>query len=279
VTDEQWAILEPLIPAIREDAAYWVHSRRAIVNAILYVLRSGCPWRRLSQEFPAWQTVYHYFRRWRREGIWDQILATLRMQMRTRQGRDRCRHQQAPSTANPSKLVPFEVPQKAQTSEKKIWGRKRHALVDTQGHLLAVKVTSAEASDLEGGRALLLPLKGLFPRMKLVWGDSHYAGSMITWAKVHLGWTIQPVRALTLPKRGLLVAEGEEIDWEKLFPKGFRPLPRRWVIERSFAWMVRWRRLCRDHEGLPESSEAFIKLSASLRMLYRLAPSFPSCPS
>lgn len=88
VTDEQWDLLEPLIPAICQDAAYWVHSRREIVDAILYVLRSGCPWRLLPQEFPAWQTVYHYFRRWRREGIWDQILATLRMQMRTRQGRE-----------------------------------------------------------------------------------------------------------------------------------------------------------------------------------------------
>lgn len=114
-----------------------------------------------------------------------------------------------------------------------------------------------------------------FPKLKLLWGDSHYAGSMIAWLKEHLNWTMQPVRALTAPKRGLLVPEGEEVDWDKLFPSGFRPLPRRWVIERSFSWIVRWRRLCRDHEGLPESSEAFIKLSASYRMLTRLAPAFP----
>lgn len=114
-----------------------------------------------------------------------------------------------------------------------------------------------------------------FPNMKLLWGDSHYAGSMIAWLKEHLNWTMQPVRALTVPKRGLLVPEGEEVDWDTLFPSGFRPLPRRWVIERSFAWITRWRRLCRDHEGLPESSEAFIKLSASYRMLTKLAPAFP----
>lgn len=123
---------------------------------------------------------------------------------------------------------------------------------------------------------MLEPLKDAFPRMKLVWGDSHYGGTFIRWVKEHLGWIMQTVKALTVPKRGLLVSEGEEVDWEKLFPKGFRPQPRRWVIERSFSWMVRFRRLCRDHEGLPLSSEAFIKLSASYRMLLKLAPVFPS---
>ena len=84
------------------------------------------------------------------------------------------------------------------------------------------------------------------------------------------------VRRLKVPERGLLVPEGTEVEWEKLFPSGFRPLPRRWVVERSLAWIIRWRRLCRDHEGLPSSSEAFIKLSASYRMLTKLAPAFPS---
>jgi len=142
--------------------------------------------------------------------------------------------------------------------------------------LLAIKVTGAQRSDQEGGRMMLLPLKEKFPRMKLLWGESHYAGTMITWLKIHLGWIMQPVRALTVPKRGVLVPEGTEVDWDKLFPSGFRPLPRRWVVERSIAWITRWRRLARDHEGLPENSEAFIKLSASSRMLTRLAPLFPS---
>jgi transposase len=145
-------------------------------------------------------------------------------------------------------------------------------LVDTLGHLLAVKVTGAEKSDQQGGQALLQPLKGQLPRMKLVWGDSHYGGQMLLWIKVYLGWTVQTVRGLKEPKRGLLVAEGEEVDWEKRFPKGFRPQPRRWVVERTFSLLTRFRRLCRDHEGLPESSEAFIMLSASVRMLTKLAP-------
>jgi transposase len=136
-------------------------------------------------------------------------------------------------------------------------------------------VLGAQRSDQEGGRELCQPLKETFPTIKLVWGDSHYGGSMIEWFKAQLGWTVQTVRALTVPKRGILVPEGEEVEWEKLFPSGFRPLPRRWVVERTFAWIIRWRRLTRDHEGLPQSSEAFITLSASYRMLTKLAPAFP----
>ncbi len=148
-------------------------------------------------------------------------------------------------------------------------------LVDTQGNLLAIKVLGAEGSDQQGAKRLLEPVADTFPRIKLLWGDSHYGGTLIGWLKEQLGWIMQPVRALTVPKRGVLVPEGSEVDWDKLFPSGFRPLPRRWVVERSLAWITRWRRLCRDHEGLPESSEAFIKLSASVRMLTKLVSPFP----
>src|SRR5258707_1654190 len=129
------------------------------------------------------------------------------------------------STANRSKPVRCVVRRKATMWGKKTWGRKRHVLVDTQGNLLAVKVTGAERSDQQGGRPLLKPLKELLPRLKLVWGDSHYGGTFRMWAKITLGWTIQTIKALTVPKRGLLVSEGEEVDWEKLFPTGFRPQP------------------------------------------------------
>jgi putative transposase len=156
-----------------------------------------------------------------------------------------------------------------------VWGRKRHILVDTQGNLLAVKVTGAHRSDQHGAKALLEPVKEIFPTIKLLWGDSHYAGDLITWLKLHLGWAITIVRRLKAPQRGLLGPEGTEVEWDTLFAPGFQPLPRRWVVERSFAWIIRWRRLARDHEGLPQSSEAFIKLSACRRMLSLLAPPFP----
>jgi putative transposase len=274
LTDAQWEVLEPLIPQPSLQGRRPFVSRREVVNAILYVLRSGCPWRLLPYEFPKWQTVYYNFRRWEREGVWDRILHTLRMRMRTKQGRD-----PEPSAAiidsQSIKTSAVRGPENGYDAGKKVWGRKRHALVDTQGNLLTVKVTGAQRSDPQGGRTLLKPLKQLFPRMKLIWGDSHYGGTFLTWVKEQLGWTIQTVKALTVPKRGLLVPEGEEVDWEKLFPTGFRPQPKRWLIERCFSWMVRWRRLCRDHEGLPQSSEAFIKLSASYRMLTTLVPAFP----
>jgi putative transposase len=274
LTDEQWALLEPLIPRPSLDGRPAEIERREIVNGILYVLRTGCVWRYLPHEFPAWGTVYYYFRRWEHEGIWEQVLQTLRMQMRRRQGRD-----PEPSAAiidsQSIKTGPVRGAEKSYDPGKKIWGRKRHVLVDTQGHLLAVKVSGADQSDLEGAKRLLAPLRQVFPRLKHLWGDTYYAGSLIDWLKTHLGWTIEIVRRWKVPARGILVPIGEEPEWDKLFPSGFRALPRRWVVERTLAWIIRWRRLCRDHEGLPESSEAFIKLAASRRMLSLLAPGFP----
>ena len=155
---------------------------------------------------------------------------------------------------------------------KKIWGRKRHALVDTEGNLMHVKVTAASVSDLAGAKQLLAPLKGLFPRLKLFWGDSHYGGTLIEWIKEHLGCNIQIVRRLGTPLDASLIEPKPEKSSGKA---GFQLLPRRWVVERTFAWITRWRRLCRDHEGLPQTSEAFIKLSASKRMLSHLALAFP----
>jgi len=133
---------------------------------------------------------------------------------------------------------------------------------------MQVKVTAASESDLAGAKQLLWPLKDLFPRLKLLWGDSHYGGTLIAWVKEQLGYDIHVVHRLGTAAD----ASAMESTSSK---SGFQPLPRRWVVERSFAWITRWRRLCRDHEGLPASSEAFIKLSASRRMLSHLAPAFP----
>jgi putative transposase len=271
LTDEQWERLEPLVPAFSPEAASWVHPRREMVNAILYVLRSGCPWRMLPHEFPAWGTVYSYVRKWQREGVWDHILRTLRMQVRRKQGRD-----EEPSAAiiesQSIKTSAVRGPEKGYDMGQKTWGSKRHALVETQGHWLDVNVTGAQKSDQQGGRALLEPLKHWLPRLKLIWGDSHDGGTFRTWAWITWQWSIQTVKALTVPKRGLLANEGEEVEWEKLFPTGFRLLPRRWGVERTFSWIIRWRRLCRDHEGLPSRSEAWITIAMAMRMLHVLLP-------
>lgn len=238
LTDKQWEVLGPMIPLASLEGRPPTVERREIVNAILYVLRSGCPWRLLPHEFPAWGTVYYYFRRWEREGVWKQILQNLRMEMRQKEGRN-AEPSAAVIDSQSIKTSAVRGPEKGYDAGKKIWGRKRHVLVDTQGHLLAIKVLAAASSDLAGAKPLLLGIKDELPKMKLLWGDSHYGGTLVDWLKEQIGWNIQIVRALTVPKRGLLVPEGTEVDWEKLFPSGFRPLPRRWVVERSLAWITR----------------------------------------
>jgi putative transposase len=268
LTDGEWEILEPLIPKVSPNATIETIPRREIVNGILYVLRSGCPWRLLPNDLPAWGTVYYYFRTWQKQGVWDQVLQVLRKRMRQKQGRD-----EEPSAAvidsQSIKTSAVRGPEKGIDMGKKIWGRKRHALVDTEGNLLAVKVTAASASDLAGAKMMLEPLVNLFPRMKVVWGDSHYRGTLIEWVKKQLGWDVDVVQGLgTVPD----TSTEPSAPMEKSSKGGFKVLPRRWVVERSFAWITRWRRLARDHEGLPESSEAFIKLSASRRMLSHIAP-------
>nr|WP_274532254.1 IS5 family transposase [Ktedonobacter racemifer] len=274
MTDAQWAILEPLIPPAAPDAPHLMYERREIANAMLYVLRSGCPWRMLPHDLPAWDTVYWYFRRWQREGVWEQILHALRKQVRIQH--DRAPEPSAAIIDSQSlKTSAVRGPEKGYDSGKKIWGRKRHILVDTQGNVLAVKVTAASRSDQQGGKRMLELLVGLFPRIKLVWGDSHYAGDMILWLLQHLGWLTETIRRPVDSSSDQGTCDLATTKKENASSSGFRPLPRRWVVERSLAWITRWRRLCRDHEGLPASSEAFIMLAASRRMLSLLAPPFP----
>jgi len=267
LTDAEWEILEPFIPEVSEEATVPTISRREIVNGILYVLRSGCPWRLMPHDLPAWGTVYYYFRTWRIAGIWDKAMQALRKQMRHKQGRD-----EEPSAAvidsQSIKTSAVGGPEKGFDMGKQIWGRKRHALVDTEGNLMEVKVTGADASDLAGGKRLLEPLHGRFPRLQLIWGDSHYGGQFLEWVKEQFGWNVQTVQGLgTAPGATTMEPKPKT----KPSKGGFHVQPRRWVIERTFGWITRWRRLARDHEGLPETSEAFIKISASRRMLSHLA--------
>jgi len=268
LTDKEWEILEPLIPAISPLAVEVKYTRREIVNGILYVLRSGCPWRLVPHDLPAWGTLYDYFRTWRKDGIWDEVQKSLLKRVRQKEGRN-----EEPSAAvidsQSIKTSATNGTEKGFDKGKLIWGRKRHVLVDTQGNLMEVKVTAASASDLKGAKMLLEPLKALFPRMSLLWGDSHYGGTLIEWLDSQLGWKVEIVHGLgTVPDADTEASKHKG----KSSKGGFKVLPRRWVVERSFAWITRWRRLARDHEGLPESSEAFIKLSASRRMLSHIAP-------
>ena len=228
----------------------------------------------LPHDFPAWGTVHWYFRRWEREGVWDQLLHTLRKRVRQKQGRD-AEPSAAVIDSQSIKTSAVRGPEKGYDMGKKNLGTQTaRGTVDTQGHVLAVQVSGAQHSDQQGAKSMLEPLQGQFPKIKLLWGDTHYAGELILWLLRHLGWAIQIVRRPSRPKAEQIVSEGTAAHGDRPLGSRFHPLPKRWVIERSFAWITRWRRLARDHEGLPQSSEAFIKLSASRRMLSLLAPPF-----
>jgi putative transposase len=162
------------------------------------------------------------------------------------------------------------------TAEKKIQGRKRHLLVDTQGLLNSVKVLAADIADREGGKELLLPLVGKLPRLQLIWADSGYAGEPFRqWVKEHLGVRLEIVNHPWTGMRGVWAQEGAVIDWDKIMPKGFHVLPRRWIIERTNAWITHNRRLSRNFEGTHTSSEAFIYLAMTRLMVSRLARDRP----
>jgi transposase len=164
----------------------------------------------------------------------------------------------------------------ATTQEKKIQGRKRHLLVDTQGLLMSVKVLTADLGDREGGKVLLTPLAGHLPRLQVIWADSGYAGPFENWVKEHLdGVRLEIVKHPWTGLRGVWAKEGAVIDWDTIMPKGFHVLPRRWVIERTNAWITHNRRLSRDFEGTYTSSEAFIYLAMSKLMVARLARDHP----
>ena len=235
------------------------------------MLRSGCPWRLLPHDLPNWSTVYLYFREWKQAGIWEQVNATLRRQVRVCLGRD-----PEPSAAildsQSIKTSSVRGDARGYDGGKKIQGRKRHLLVDTQGLLISVKVLAADLGDREGGKVMLLPLLGKIPRLQVIWADSGYAGSPFEqWVKEHLAVRLQIVTHPWTGLRGVWAPEGAKIDWDKIMPKGFHILPRRWIIERTNAWITHCRRLSRDFEGTHSSSESFIYLAMTKLMVASLA--------
>jgi len=249
LTDEQWQVLRPLLPKASKRGRPPI-DRRKIINAILYVVRTGCQWRQLPIDFPHWKTVYTVFWRWRKAGLWVRLHDVLRRRVRQAVGKKR-----TPSVA----ILDSQSVRTAEGGEirgydagKKITGRKRHLAVDTLGLVWMVVVHGADWQDHDGACIVLARLRETCRRLKVIFADSAYARNQLPeWVRATFNWVLQTV----------LRPAGAQ---------GFVVLPKRWIVERTFAWLARYRRHARDYERNPETSEAIVYIAMINLMSRRL---------
>src|SRR5262245_14529844 len=253
LTDAQFARLAPLLPKAKPGGRPRTVNLHDVVDAILYVNRTGCQWRQLPRDYPPWSTAYDYFRKWRAAGVWQRVNDALREQVRRKAGRKRT--PKAAALDSQSAKAAGSGGESGYDAGKKVTGRKRHLLVDSLGLLLAVLVTAASVTDARAAADLLaaLPLDQL-PRLAVVWADSAYATAALAeevafWGRYRLEVVRRPAGAA-----------------------GWVLVPKRWVVERTFAWLLRFRRHARDYERRTDTSEAMIYVSMVHVMLHRLEP-------
>jgi transposase len=257
LTDAQWEVLGPEAEAVmaelrRAGGRPMVHELRAMVDAVFYVVRNGIEWRALPVDFPPWEAVYAFFQRWSQRGLPHRLTDRLRTRLRVRSGREA-----QPSAA----IVDSQSVKAADTvgagsrgfdAGKKINGRKRHLAVDTQGLPLAVVVTAASIGDRMGAKLLVITLLNTCTRLRLIWADSGYDGQpLTTWLRTAAHLTLEIIKRTELHV--------------------FKIVPRRWVVERTFGWLLRYRRLVRDYERRPDHHEAMVHWATILIMTRRLA--------
>ncbi len=279
LSDAEWAYIEPHLPAPEAAGRPRVHPLREILDAVFYVLKTGCQWRMLPREFPPWKTVFHYFRRWRIAGTWASMNRVLRRRLRERLGREPepsagvVDSQSAKTTGVGGEARGFD-------GGKKVRGRKRHLLVDTEGLVVEARVHSAKVPDRDGIRLLLEPVRVRLPRLLHLWVNQGYEGRGKEWTERALDLRVEVVRRSPKPAPDEVLRswakawfeEGRKVTSEEL-PKrrGFELLPRRWVAERTFAWLSHNRRMSKDYERLCSTGEAFVYASMTRLMVRRLA--------
>lgn len=251
MTDSQWHHIRELFEKRSQMGRPRTLDLREVVNAILSVLASGVQWRYLPKEYLKRQSVYYYFRKFERDGTWLRVHEQLRSQLRKKTGKHKhptagCLDSQSVKTVGVSSCFGYDA-------GKKVKGRKRHILVDTLGLLLVVIVTVADVQDRDGAKLLFRKLLGSCKKVRRIWVDGGYRGELLNWVKVNFKFVLA------------VVLRSDE-------QKGFVLLPRRWMVERTFAWLNHHRRLSKDYEVFPKTSEAFIIIAMTRLMLRRLQP-------
>ena len=250
LTDSEWQLIDYCFPKPNKKGRPRKHSFRELLNAVFYVVKTGCQWRNVPKDFAPWGTTYHYFRLWKRTGLWVAIHTHLREQVRVVEGR-----KPQPSAAiidSQSVKSSESSDQRGYDAGKKINGRKRHILVDTLGLLLLVRVLPANIQDRDGAKQLLAAFfrQKTRRRVKHIWADGGYAGALLGLASKLWRCTVEIVKRCDLHT--------------------FKVLPRRWVVERTFGWFGRSRRLTRDYERQALTGETIVYLAMIRLMLARL---------